>query len=215
MFNGLRGVHSTCDAFHLKHLLKDEVNHPFIFHLLQKQPGEATYIARQDYTETGEHRVRWNTFQVLGEWSLRTISAKSKWMTHTCPLFISACVWPWQAGWCTFYQRPCSEQTREKPRLEIQFFFPPELFFTIISSLLLVSMVTWILILVPLLLPCEEGLRRMQKPAEGCWSQHGCRKGNLIRLYSEISQIFPLQQVWLNKFPYPQSLLQQCPAVCE
>lgn len=61
-------------------------------------------------------------------------------------------------------------------------------------------MVTQILIPVPLLLPCEEGLGRMEKPAEGCWSWHCCRKGNLIKLCSEISQTFPLQQVRFRKF---------------
>lgn len=62
-------------------------------------------------------------------------------------------------------------------------------------------MVTRILIVVPLLLPSEDGLGRMEKPAEGCWSWHCCRKGNLTKLYSKISQTFPLQQVWFKKSP--------------
>lgn len=106
-------------------------------------------------------------------------------------------------GCCTFSWGTFSEQTGEKSRLKIQLFIPPRFFFTIICSRLLVSMVTQILILVTLLLPWEEGLGRRKKLAEGCWGWQCCRKGNPIKLCSEISQTFPLQQVWFKKFPSP------------
>lgn len=47
---------------------------------------------------------------------------------------------------------------------------------------------------------------RMETPAEDHWSQHCCRKRNLIRLCSEISQTFPSEQVGLQKFQSPHSL---------
>lgn len=63
-------------------------------------------------------------FRVLRGWHLKSICAESTFICcqndRTCPLFISACAWPWQGGWCRFSWGSSSEQTGEKSRLKIQ-----------------------------------------------------------------------------------------------
>lgn len=138
----------------------------------------------------------WNTFQVLGRGSLRSISA--------CPLFISAYAWPWWVSCCTFllgnvqrtdWGKILGKNTTFFFLLSGGFFFHQNLLLPLglhgYSNTCTGNFVI------------ATGRKVREKLAEGCWSWQCCRKGNPIKLCSEISQTFPLQQLWFKKFPSP------------